>query len=300
MRWCATTRRAVGTGALLVFGLTTLVWAQEPAPKQAAPILGKTQTRTYDFKDAKKKEMEYALFVPTGYDKAKKTPLIVALHGLGGNPQQMLRNKALTSQADKYGYIVAAPMGYNSGGWYGAQGPGKGMFGKGKFGKKDEDVPENLGELSEKDVMNVLAEVKRDFNVDEKRTYLIGHSMGGAGTYHLGAKYPEIWAGLAPIAAATGRVKNIDKLKSIPVIVIHGDQDTAVKVASARACAAALKEAKIEHEYVEIAGGGHGDVVATGMPKIFEFFEKRGRKGEPAENKTREETGEKRKAPTSE
>jgi hypothetical protein len=25
---------------------------------------------------------------------------------------------------------------------------------------------------------------------------------------------------------------------------------------------------------VEIPGGGHGDVISKGMPKIFEFFEK--------------------------
>jgi pimeloyl-ACP methyl ester carboxylesterase len=137
-----------------------------------------------------------------------------------------------------------------------------------------QDAPENLGELSEKDVMNVLAEVRKAFSVDEKRVYLIGHSMGGAGTYHLGAKYPEVWAGLGPIAAASGQPRNVDKLKNIPVIVVHGDNDTAVPVASARRWVARLKEQAIEHEYLELAGTGHGDVVGKGMPKIFEFFEK--------------------------
>src|SRR5262249_2176827 len=75
------------------------------------------------------KEMEYALFVPTKYDKEKKTPLMIALHGLGGNPQQMIRSKGLTEQAEKYGYIVAAPMGYNSSGWYGSRGTGGAGFG---------------------------------------------------------------------------------------------------------------------------------------------------------------------------
>lgn len=138
--------------------------------------------------------------------------------------------------------------------------------------------PANLGELSEKDVMNVLAVVRKEFNVDEKRIYLIGHSMGGAGTYHLGTKYPEIWAGLGPIAAASGQPKNVDRLKNIPVIVVHGDKDTAVPVASARRWVDKLKEQNTVHEYLEIAGGGHGDVIGTGMPKIFEFFEKQNKK----------------------
>jgi predicted peptidase len=285
---------------VLAFGFTTPGSAQETAQKQpgGAPN-SRIQKKTYDFKEAKK-EMEYALFVPSRYDKDKKAPLIVALHGLGGNPQQMIRSRGLTEQAEKYGYIVVAPMGYNSGGWYGALGPGKGFGGKG-FGKgKGEAAPDNLGELSEKDVMNVLALVRKDFNVDEKRIYLIGHSMGGAGTYHLGSKYPEIWAGLAPIAAASGRPKNVEKLKNIPVFVVHGDQDTAVKVASARACVAALKQANIVHEYLEIAGGGHGDVIGTGMPKLFEFFERQaskvGAKETQKDEKQDEKQGDKGKA----
>jgi poly(3-hydroxybutyrate) depolymerase len=273
--------------ALLVLGLATLVWAQETAPKQfgGAPS-SRVQKRTYDFKEAKK-DMDYALFVPSTYARDKKTPLIVALHGLGGSPQQIIRSRGLTEQAEKYGYIVVAPMGYNSRGWYGALGPGKGFGGKnfGKFKGKQEDVPENLGELSEKDVMNVLALVRKEFNVDEKRIYLIGHSMGGAGTYHLGSKYPEIWAGLAPIAAASRGPKNVDKLRNIPVFIVHGDKDTAVKVESARMCVAKLKEHNIVYEYLEIAGAGHGDVIGKGMPKIFAFFEKQARQGDKKEEK---------------
>jgi hypothetical protein len=41
--------------------------------------------------------------------------------------------------------------------------------------------PPNLSELSEKDVMNVLELMKKEFNVDNERPYLPGYSMGGAG-----------------------------------------------------------------------------------------------------------------------
>jgi predicted peptidase len=248
--------------------------AQDSLPKTQGKKTGdRIEKRTYEFKEAGK-SMEYTLFVHSKYDKEQKTPLMLALHGLGGNPVQMMRSKGLTDQAEKYGYIVVAPMGYNSGGWYGAQGPGKGFGGKGKVG----DAPANLGELSEKDVMNVLDIIRKEFNVDDKRIYLIGHSMGGAGTYHLGTKYSEIWAGLGPIAAASGQPKNVDKLKNIPVIVIHGDKDTAVPVASARKWVDKLKEQNIVYEYLEIAGGDHGSVIGTGMPKIFEFFDKQFKK----------------------
>ena len=110
----------VGT-ALLVLGFATLVSAQEPQKQPDREPSSRIQKRTYDFKEAGK-EMEYALFVPSKYDKEKKTPLMVALHGLGGNPQQMIRSRGLTDQAEKHGYIVVAPMGYNSSGWYGSRG----------------------------------------------------------------------------------------------------------------------------------------------------------------------------------
>lgn len=39
-----------------------------------------------------------------------------------------------------------------------------------------------------------------------------------------------------------------------------------------------MKELKMTHEYLEIAGGGHVDIAFTGMPKIFEFFNKHSKK----------------------
>ena len=39
-----------------------------------------------------------------------------------------------------------------------------------------------------------------------------------------------------------------------------------------------LKDLNIIHEYLEISGGGHADVVTKGMPKIFEFFDKQQKK----------------------
>lgn len=344
MRTCSSMGwgRQVGA-ALVVISLVSVVLAQEPGRTQP-----QIQKRTYDFKEAGK-EMEYALFVPSTYDKQKKAPLIVALHGLGGNPQQMIRSRGLTEGAEKYGYIVVAPMGYNNSGWYGAPAPGgpgrpgassrpSGLAGfitppgtvlsprvqenlkltdeqKKEFAELQrevdakvqkllteeqnkqlrelkentgrgfaglggaQDAPANLGELSEKDVMNVLALIRKEFNVDDKRIYLIGHSMGGAGAWHLGTKYPDVWAGLAPIApAAFGQPTGLDKLKHVPVIVLQGDNDNLVRPEGTRRWVEKLKELNITHEYLEIPGAGHGDVVTKGMPKLFEFFESQTKK----------------------
>jgi poly(3-hydroxybutyrate) depolymerase len=230
---------------------------------------GRIQKRTYDFKEAKK-EMEYALFVPSKYDKDKKTPLMIALHGLGGNPQQIIRYRGLTDLAEKYGFIVAAPMGYNSSGWYGAKRPTK-------FKKTN---PPNLGELSEKDVMNVLGIVRKEFNIDENRIYLMGHSMGGGGTIHLALKHPDLWAGLAPIAPALFRKPDsLEKIKHIPIVMVQGDQDRLVPVAQVRRWAEEMKRLKMTHDYIEVAGGDHVRIAFQKMPDIFAFLAKQRKAG---------------------
>src|SRR5205814_1676540 len=148
----------------------------------------------------------------------KTTPLVVALHGLLATPEIMMLYPKLTDLAQKYGFIVVAPMGYNTSGWYGNKGQ-----------KNPNWKPENLGELSEKDVMNILALSRKEFNIDANRIYLMGHSMGGGGTFHLALKYPDIWAALGPISPAFYRgPSQLAKIKHIPIIMVQGEKDNLV------------------------------------------------------------------------
>ena len=243
--------------------------AAEETTKSDRPA-SSIQTRTYDFKEAGKK-MEYTLYAPTSYDRAKKSPLVVALHGLFSNPRQIIRYPGLTKHAEKHGYIVVAPMGFNSRGWYGSRGKGGG------FGSD----PKNLGELSEKDVMNVLAITRKEFNIDPNRIYLLGHSMGGGGTLHLAIRYPDVWAAIAPIAPAVPRdASRLEKAKHIPAIVVQGDKDRLVY--GTRRWVAKMKELKMEYEYIEVKGGGHVLVAFQHFSEIFRFFNKH-RKGTKSE-----------------
>jgi poly(3-hydroxybutyrate) depolymerase len=247
--------------ATLLLSLPLLA-QDKPKTEPSKSTTPRIERKTYDFKEAGK-EMEYGLFVPSKYDKAKKTPLIIALHGLYSNPQQILGYPGFTDLAEKYGYILAAPMGYNSQGWYGNKPP---------FGKPD---PENLYELSEKDVMNVLDIVRKDYNIDPKRIYLMGHSMGGGGTFHIGIKNPDLFAALAPIAPAIfARPAELEKIKNVPIILVQGDKDNLVRVEMVRPWAEKMKELKMTYEYVEVPGGNHIDVAFKNLPKILEFFEK--------------------------
>lgn len=264
----------------------------------ALQVAGKIEPRSYFFEDAKK-DIEYALFVPTSYAKDKPAPLVVLLHGLGSNPKQVIGYEGITAEAEKRGYIVVAPYGYNSRGWYGSRGQGKdGPY----FGTKAD--PDNLGALSQQDVMNVLGLVRGEFRVDENRIYLMGHSMGGAGTVHLGATYPDLWAGLAPLAPALDqKVARLEELKHIPVHMVTGDADRLVSVKMVRTWVEQMKKLEMDHTYVEIAGGDHVLAItrnAKMIAGVFDFFDAKRRKPatKPGATPAGEKTESKPQVPT--
>ena len=253
--------------------------ATAPGPVKREPD-PRVQQRKYHFADTNE-DLPYALFVSSKVAKDKKAPLIVALHGVFGDGNSLLRGNAL-DLAEDGGYIVVGPMGYNPQGWFGSPvivmngPPGRGGPGAARGGPPPTPEPPNLAELSEKDVMNVLAIVRREFTVDDKRTYLVGHSMGGAGALFLGPKYVDQWAAVASMAPAAFRMQpeSLAPVKDkMPLFLAHGDADTVVPVDVGRRWAKTATELKMkDFTYHELAGADHGTVITQSMPEIFRFF----------------------------
>ena len=235
------------------------------------------QIKTYSFNQAGTNTMDYGLAVPIAYSPNRETPLIVALHGAGSGIRYMMEYGNLAELADQQGYIVATPMGFSESGWYGARGPGNDFN-----AKRADPGPANLGELSERDVQNVLHEVRRAFNIDSRRVYLIGQSMGGGGTYWVASKSPETWAALAVMAPAVApkgeqpyMTPGILKMFAhLPIMVIQGDSDQAVDVIGTRAWVAEMTALGMIYEYIEVPGGTHASAGRANVDKIFEFLAK--------------------------
>jgi predicted esterase len=265
---------------------TPFAFSQQPTAKQAPdekpspkgffnrPPDPRVQQRTYLFEDTNE-ELPYALFVSSKVSTDKMNPLIIALHGLGGDHNSLMRGNIL-DLAEEGGYILVGAMGYRPGGWYGSPVV---QFPKTKGSKELAPIePPNLSELSEKDVINVLEMIRREFNVDDRRTYLMGHSMGGAGTLYLGSKYASNWAAIAGIAPAAfmmlkNRADILAPLKdAVPVIIIQGEKDTAVPIKYTHQWIETMKELNLKYKYIEMKDGDHGSVISGGMPDIFRFF----------------------------
>ena len=243
------------------------------------PIDPRVQVRTHRFAETNE-DIPYALFVSSKVRKDQKAPMIVTLHGLGGTHTTMMRPNAI-DLAEAGGYILLSPMGYNPRGWYGAPAP------QGRGGRRGAapgtpagvSDPPNLRELSERETLQVIDLVRKEFTVDDARTYLMGHSMGGAGTLYLAIKYPERWAAAVAIAPAAFAVdtEGLSRIPRMPLMVVHGDMDTVVPPAVGRAWVEAMKALKMNYQFIEVPGGDHGTVISSHQAEIFAFFAKHAR-----------------------
>jgi predicted peptidase len=202
----------------------------------------------------------YQLFVPSSYDASKPYPLIIALHGMGGDENSYFAgygNGALKVEAERRGYIVACPKGRSPASMY-------------------------LND-AERDVMDVLGEVMRVYKIDPDRVYMTGHSMGGFGSWSIAMNHPGVFAAIAPVAGGSYAPAGMSKITHIPQIVIHGDNDRTVAVARSREMVAMGKKLGAQMKYIEVPGGSHSDVVVPTFKDVFDWFDAHRRR--PAEAK---------------
>jgi predicted esterase len=189
----------------------------------------------------------YRLFVPSAYNASKPSALVIALHGMGGDENSMFDayTGALKREAERVGMVVACPKGLDSASMY--------------------------RDAAERDVMDVLAEVRRDYNIDPDRVFLMGHSMGGYGTWSIAMSHPDVFAALGPISGG-GNPAGMAKIAHIPAYVVHGDDDRTVPVTQSRVMVEAGKKAGANIIYVEVPGGSHVSVAAPQFGPMLDFF----------------------------
>ena len=186
--------------------------------------------------DADSSQAKYVVFVPQDYKGDKPYPTILFLHGSGETkggskmPVEVGIGPAIKTQEKTFPFIVVIPQAQNR-----------------TWGADSADGKRALA---------ILAEVEKAYNVDPKRTYLTGLSMGGYGTWSLAVKYPDKWAAIVPICGG-GNPKQADKIKDIPCWCFHGDADSAVNVKGSRDMIEAIKAAGGKPKYTEYPGVGH-------------------------------------------
>lgn len=190
----------------------------------------------------------YRLYVPRSYDRKRAYPLIIALHGMGGDENTLFDyygDGALIREAERQGYIVACPKGREPASMYRG--------------------------AAEQDVMDVVYQVTQAYRIDPERMYLLGHSMGGFGAWSIAINHPNLFAALASVAGG-GNPAEVGRIRHIPQMIIHGANDRTVPPMSSKLMADAVKASGARCRYLEVPSGGHNDVFVPALPEMFSWF----------------------------
>lgn len=145
--------------------------------------------------------------IPKNYDPAAPYPLVLALHGMGGDGEQYLKFAEQLLGDDVNDFLIAAPTNY-AGVWLGSE-----------FAESY-DVPTILGEL------------KRAYHVDSDRVYVTGYSLGGHASFVAAALYGDYFAASVPLAGTFVTQAGweavellLGNLRGTPVLAVYGELD---------------------------------------------------------------------------
>jgi predicted esterase len=149
-------------------------------------------------------DQPYRLYVPTAYDGQKPFPLVIAMHGTGGNENGLFEDKRLPPNevkrvAEKHSVLMVCPLGRGTTEYRG---------------------------IGENDIFCVLADMQKRYRIDPDRIYVTGQSMGGTGAAYLALHHPDLFAASAPLAAAYSFPWLAANGRHVPFWWIQGAKDS--------------------------------------------------------------------------
>ena len=177
----------------------------------------------------------FSLYVPEYYTPERAWPLVMALHGGGGNGRRFLWS--WLRDARSYGAILVAPT---------ATGETWALMGE------DTDTP-NLA--------RILDSVRGRWNIDPTKLLLTGLSDGGTYCYVTGFESGSPFTHLAPVAATfhpmMAEMADAKRLQGLPIYLVHGRLDWMFPVQGARQTRDALLAAGADVTYRELQDLSH-------------------------------------------
>lgn len=286
--------------ALLFSASVIAAAAKAPAPDPKSPQYQSKgeQERTYEFPGTGEK-IAYHLYVPMKWTPSAPLPLVIVTHGANQPPtapfQRPKADPTLAKMAEERGYIVAAVTGYHAnatgvGGWnvpykmVTVPRPPRPPGAAAPRGPQPAGPPPTAQDFkrAEQDVLFVTDLVAKEYSVDRRRIYLMGNSSGGSAVWTYAVNHPQRWAAISPSAGPLEDANfPYEKLKNVPVLVVHGDKDTTMVFAASKAMVDHAKAKGVDATWLPVIGGTHID--AWAQPEIlkqtFDFFDAHKKKG---------------------
>jgi len=209
---------AIAQGRMQIFGKLREHAEQrrtKPADPNPTPITAPGDYRFSFVHDGLTRD--YLVHVPRSYRPDRATPMLIALHGGGGDSDFQADDSKyrLISKSEQAGFIAVFPNGYsrfrsgilatwNAGACCGAA-----------VNNKIDDV----GFLRE-----MILGVERQANVDKRRVFATGMSNGGLMSFRLACELPHMIRAIAPVAG-TDNTLACRPSRPVPVIEFHAADD---------------------------------------------------------------------------
>ncbi|MHC4431456.1 MAG: carboxylesterase family protein [Planctomycetota bacterium] len=213
----------------------------------------------------------YRLLLPANFEPARKYPLILNLHGgagVGDDNESNLRNWSATfvdaAWRAKYPCIVVTPQATGSWSVTGETVPELTEALRTTYSKawqtrlKERSYPP--GRISNGPLTKAFALVDRlaeEFAVDTNRVYVLGHSMGGAGSWNAVWAAPDRFAAAIPSAGGLLPWKDPARFKNVPIWAFHGASDPVVPTDFSREIFARMKQVGGNLKYTELKDVKH-------------------------------------------
>jgi polyhydroxybutyrate depolymerase len=156
-------------------------------------------------------DREYLIHLPKGFISSQVYPVIIALHGGGGNYENTPALYNLNALADRHQFIVVYPNALNKS-WC--------MKGVGSMVKEDRDIDDV------KFIAAVMDTLVRHYHADSTSFYCTGLSRGGIFSFYLVNKLPGRFKAIAPVCASIPLSMN-EAYTFYPtsVLLINGTED---------------------------------------------------------------------------
>lgn len=228
------------------------------------------------FKADRFEGMPYRFLMPADYDPGKKYPLILSLHGAAGVGDDNLSslrdwNAVFVDQAwrKKYPCFVVVPQSSSSWETTGDEIPelndkriaGYSQFWQEQINQRRDRLelrttdPNGKGSLSI--AIELVEKLAKEYSVDTDRIYVLGHSMGGFGSWNAIWARPDLFAAAIPSAGGLMPWKDWSRFAKVPVWTFHGAADPVVPVQFTREIFAKMKELKSNMKFTELKGVPH-------------------------------------------
>lgn len=165
----------------------------------------------------------YNLYVPSSYPTDRHVPLVLRFHGLGGNGGQEI-NSGYKGIADREGFILVAPTG--------AAGSVGNAWNVGPCCTSDRSIDDVAFAKA------IVEDVKKIANIDVKRVYATGFSMGGGMTHYLACHASDVFAAFAPEAfdLLQENVNQCNPPRAVPLLSQRATNDSLVVYGGGRDC----------------------------------------------------------------